>query len=84
MLVHSMTCMSGEESHKNKCLSDSLEQENATTFVDCCRKGLGKTHLLQVVLACHLILTIASADLLILLNPENIQGSFLPQDDVFL
>lgn len=41
-LVFLMTCMSGGQSHKKKCLSDSLEQQNTTTFVDCFRKGLGE------------------------------------------
>lgn len=67
MLVLLMICMSGEESHKEKCLSDSLGQQNAATFVDCFRKGPGETPFLQVVLACYLILMITSADLVILL-----------------
>lgn len=40
------------------------------------RRGFNETLLLQVVLACHLILTIASADPLIMLNPQNIKEKF--------
>lgn len=72
MLVLLATCMSGGDSCKKKRPSGSLEQENPETFIDCFRKGALMRLLWQVVLACHLILTIASADLLILLNPQNI------------